>query len=565
MYLLKAIIPVQDLIVKSRKLSDLYISSTLVPRLIKESLKELKTTYNDIEFLVPSYELIHRDTNSITNVIFLKIKESDPKSVGEDLNKFMKESLKSMLLDKLLEHGKFKNIDKNLIEYQITNAIRLIWAAIKTDDLHSSKKELDETVAYLKASNLPNDDYIESYKLISKDSNLFYEESFIDFIENQSHINYEHLQGAVLCSLCGQRTIVSANLKDWRAKSFWEDIYERENYIAKEGEKLCGFCLAKRVVSHEEENADFESVVYYALKDYDGFEEINKILRGYDIQCAYEENWKDLPEEKKGALKGLGNNNKLPKYYALLQADGDSMGEKVVKAFESEESLKDFTKKMSECAKGFEKQIKHLKGETIYTGGDDVLAILPKSSALKSYEKISEEFSKLDINKGDKGNLTMSAGIVIAHYKLPLSYVLEKLRENEAKAKFMGKNGVYISYIKHSLSLAGTFIKRDHIKDFNEIVQIMSQNNFPNTFISQLGTLLKPYYDKTNKIEEVKELIKYLINKKSFNGKEEFEQCINKVFIDSTIKDDTTKNHIFEVKNLVDGLKVAKLLAGDTI
>ncbi len=106
---------------------------------------------------------------------------------------------------------------------------------------------------------------------------------------------------------------------------------------------------------------------------------------------------------------------------------------------------------------------KHL-GRLIYSGGDDVLAMLPASAALQAAQELRwaycgsfPEHEAQDWNslrKGDalvakqgfgwlKGRLmrmmglraTLSCGIVIAHHQAPLSFVLRQLREAERLAK----------------------------------------------------------------------------------------------------------------------------------
>ncbi|HXG33141.1 MAG TPA: type III-B CRISPR-associated protein Cas10/Cmr2 [Bryobacteraceae bacterium] len=103
-------------------------------------------------------------------------------------------------------------------------------------------------------------------------------------------------------------------------------------------------------------------------------------------------------------------------------------------------------------------------GRLIYSGGDDVLAMLPASDALPAAQELRWAYSGSfpeheaqdwnSLRKGDalaakqgfawlKGRLmrmmglraTASCGIVIAHHQAPLSFVLRQLREAERLAK----------------------------------------------------------------------------------------------------------------------------------
>ncbi|MCX7738673.1 MAG: hypothetical protein N2Z80_04590 [Hydrogenothermaceae bacterium] len=88
----------------------------------------------------------------------------------------------------------------------------------------------------------------------------------------------------------------------------------------------------------------------------------------------------------------------------------------------------------------------------IYSGGDDILAILPKSKTIETYRDIISEF-KIS---------TISGGIVFAHYKIPLSYVLQILRENEKKQRTKVKMVLHIIY--KTFSSSGCFVKNIYLE-----------------------------------------------------------------------------------------------------
>ncbi|PMP92121.1 MAG: type III-B CRISPR-associated protein Cas10/Cmr2, partial [Hydrogenobaculum sp.] len=448
----------------------------------------------------------------------------------------------STALEKLLKN---KDFNKDLLEYHVKNGINVVWAgAILEDDIKKAKEEVDKTLAYIKSSTEPESNLIEGIELLGKDNNLYYEENYIEFLENQENIGYKHLAGAYMCSLCGMRGVLGATVEDPKGKGFWKSI--EKSPLLDASERLCGFCLGKRIYEYNKESK-FESVVNFALREYsdEAYEKLLALVKKYnveDIQHVYPEyleERKDIKEEFENFYKEYGKPNK---YYALIMLDGDYMGQKVDEAFESLDEIKKFTNKLSSYGDKFKKILEHQKGKVIYTGGDDLLAISPKSNALGVYKEVCESF---DLS-------TMSGGIVIAHYKLPLNYVLEELRKAESLAKSLGKEGVYIKYVKHSYSSSGAFIKKDMIEDFLMVVDIMKSEDFPNTFVSQLYALLIPYMDnQQNDAKLMENLINYLLNKKKFKRKEEFK----KLLYESTLFD------IKNPKDLIDKLKVAKFLA----
>lgn len=120
--------------------------------------------------------------------------------------------------------------------------------------------------------------------------------------------------------------------------------------------------------------------------------------------------------------------NQPHSFYALLLADGDRLG-KLVGELGGEavgEALSIFTKKAAEI-------VKENDGVTVYAGGDDVLAMLPAQNALECAVSLSESYK--DAFNHEQG-ATLSAAVVFAHIRLPLSTVIaeaHRLLGEEAK------------------------------------------------------------------------------------------------------------------------------------
>ncbi|WP_457549157.1 type III-B CRISPR-associated protein Cas10/Cmr2, partial [Archaeoglobus sp.] len=206
------------------------------------------------------------------------------------------------------------------------------------------------------------------------------------------------------------------------------------------------------------------------------FDEIKKVIK--DNSTLKE------VERKKAQIESLISEitrllDELPfepeKYYAILIMDGDNMGKMLIgdemkyvkeylhpKVFRHlpEEAKKkvEKTKRLITPAthSAISRALAHFsikvvpdvvnanRGELIYAGGDDVLALLPIDSALACAYKIQKKFGE----KWDSWNVlpakTMSGGILIVHYKHPLYDALDKARELEKKAKEMGRDCVAV-------------------------------------------------------------------------------------------------------------------------
>ncbi len=134
-----------------------------------------------------------------------------------------------------------------------------------------------------------------------------------------------------------------------------------------------------------------------------------------------------------------GNN-----FVAILRADGDELG-KILNG----KKIAEFKKKVtpsrlaaisrtihSICEKSFREIVQSANGITIYAGGDDLLAVLPGDRAFKVASEISKVF-----NKAMAEAATISSGVAIFNYKLPIYVGLEASQHLIENAKREPKKG----------------------------------------------------------------------------------------------------------------------------
>jgi CRISPR-associated protein Cmr2 len=216
----------------------------------------------------------------------------------------------------------------------------------------------------------------------------------------------------------------------------------------------------------------------------------------------------DLTSLREKLKKLLFKSGRPSPYYAVIRLDGDNMGKwlkgdfapNIDKVFHSRvwENFPDkYKKELKEVCRGGKRPMSpaihgaistalrdyslilvkrivendHL-GKLIYAGGDDVLALVNLKDLLSVMVKLRAAFSghidsNLEVDFTSKVNgyvemgedlimtmgpdATASMGIVIAHYKMPFSLVLDKAIKMEKKAKQMdGKNAFAIALMKHS-------------------------------------------------------------------------------------------------------------------
>jgi CRISPR-associated protein Cmr2 len=128
-------------------------------------------------------------------------------------------------------------------------------------------------------------------------------------------------------------------------------------------------------------------------------------------------------------------------YYALLLADGDRMG-KALDRLSTMDQHREVSTRLESFAKQCGATVESFGGSLLYSGGDDVLAMVPLHTALQCARKLADDFKDVlagtpaagpDGPEGEKP--TLSVGLAIAHHMEPLSDVRELAKDAEKLAK----------------------------------------------------------------------------------------------------------------------------------
>ncbi len=145
-------------------------------------------------------------------------------------------------------------------------------------------------------------------------------------------------------------------------------------------------------------------------------------------------------------LKNLEKNYGEPApYMTVLVADGDRMG-KSIAAIESAVEHRKFSQQLATFTEGAEKTVEEHKGALVYSGGDDVLAFLPLDQSLACARALHDQFAHLMAEWTDlEGRSpTLSVGLAIGHFMVPLEDLLEYGRNAEHAAKGTDRNGLAV-------------------------------------------------------------------------------------------------------------------------
>lgn len=161
-----------------------------------------------------------------------------------------------------------------------------------------------------------------------------------------------------------------------------------------------------------------------------------------EVSDVFEHVRRQFPDNKNQPLKTFH------KYFAVVQADGDNLG----KLAGSVSDPTELSKRLFQFAEASEQRIKEFGGESVYLGGDDVLAFMPVyfygKTVIDFIQTVSKDYSTM-VDQG-AGKTTISFGCNIAYFKFPLSTALDRaggLLFGEAKEK---KDSLALRFTRHS-------------------------------------------------------------------------------------------------------------------
>ena len=512
--------PVQSFIAQARKTQDLYAGSKLLSDLTETAMTQLINRVQNCKFIFPD-----EDIQSKPNRFIAEIETDDVEKIGKDLENYVRSEFRKIAEDRLNSSGlTYEEEFSESFWKQIDDFLQIYWVALPL-----------------------NGDYSEVYSKI---------ERYLGAVKNVRVFKQLKETGRK-CSICGERNALVYRLTDdeekrgglkLRSDGILNKMYVKEGEVEilrvnenkgnrkvtkiRKGEGLCAVCFTKRFY----ENTNFPSTAEISamdwLQDIPGEEKnrYKKLFNNFDEELYYEENLREdylrkydhfkdkkMLDDAKEQLKELYKKYGKPKkYYALLMLDGDHMGRWLSGEFladEEKNKLKDFHKKMSKelgnyAAKvdGEENEngiITDLNGKLVYAGGDDVLAFVNLEyllDVMSDLRKAFPKFEELGFKVKSDRKSSASAGVVIAHYKIPLSEVLKWARKMEHEAKDKDKGGrdaFAIAVLKHSGEISKTVWKWDldangkskKIELLKELVKELQDDKegFSHTFIKNLN------------------------------------------------------------------------------
>lgn len=503
--------PVQSFIAQARKTQDLYSGSKLISDLIKTAFENFSKE-DQIIFPVKNGE-------NLPNRFVAAVKRNNDEEVnelGEKIENSVRNYLKSISFKAFKENViTSEDLEKNFL-MQIDSFLEIYWTAYEYDQSH----------------------YDESYTAAEKQ---------LASIKNYRGFS-QLVEKGKKCSICGQRNILIDVSK----------LSNDKKYLINKDEGLCAICFTKRSYIKEHYPSTAELSLYDTIhklesklsnSEIQNLKEYKSLFGEYfDAQLFYKENLTEQYFRKQNLDKFIkkineinneysrriltpakNNNLKITPYYAMVMFDADNMGDWVAgKNLNLNGKLMEYQNKLSNSLHEFASSIdiKKPEGISVYSGGDDFMGFFNLNYLFARIKELYKNFISI-VNTPLKEYLsnkkiTISGGIVIAHYKTPLNIVIEECRNLEKEAKKINedKNAFAISVMKHSGEINKAifhWINNDGkvvIDYFEKLSKILSQNKISNSFIKnfqlEFSKLIYPSEIKNGKmvLSELERLIR---------------------------------------------------------
>jgi len=413
--------PVQEFIAAGRRTNDLYAGSNLISKIARAAAKAVQEPegQSEGELIFPAPEVIKDPKSGAANKI-LAVVSGDPKKIAEKAEEAAQNCLRhawNKAFEELTPQQR-NHINAQLVEQQIAHFLEFYaawwpWDGQDGESYREARKNVERLLAGRKALR----DFTQPQKQSVPKSPLDPSRDTV-------------ITDTVACKapplrLKGNEWLDAASVLK-RIKGSGSDVPSTADIAARTRELAlsCGGPQEKQKLAllHQIAKQGFLGhLVFKSLRDDIRKEnipgpELNQVR---EVEATFNSRDLTIPESAP--------------YFAILVADGDRMGD-LISQMESKEKHQKFSKQLAEFAGSAKETVESHQGHLVYSGGDDVLALLPMHTALSCAARLAQGF-KDRIKDG-----TLSVGIAIVHYHEPLYISLRQAREAEAKAKRCGRN-----------------------------------------------------------------------------------------------------------------------------
>jgi CRISPR-associated protein Cmr2 len=169
------------------------------------------------------------------------------------------------------------------------------------------------------------------------------------------------------------------------------------------------------------------------------------------------------------------------KYFCLVQADADKMGE-TIKQLAHSDAYRAFSEKLADYGAKAAQIIDAFGGKPIYIGGDDLLFLCPVSVEEQTVFDLITDLDTLFPKQIVEGvEVSMSFGVNIVYYKYPLfeaildAYFIMRRSKDYVNAVGRARDAVSFQFTKHSGSEFRCSFSKEYLNAINQLIRSTEQ------------------------------------------------------------------------------------------
>jgi CRISPR-associated protein Cmr2 len=465
-----AIGPVQDFIAAARRTRDLWFGSYVLSEVSKAAARALHANGATLIFPAPHNPVIdlQLDTSlNVANKLLAKADTADPhalvgkaKEAARTCWRELAQNVLEGLIKKYSQYGVQFHVRKEIWDAQVDDVLELFAAWVKVDgkEYSEARTRLDTVLAArkntrdFKPSKVSELGYgLPKSSLDGLRETVLPEKELPKWLKRKIGLNPgEQLDCPGVVKRLGgdpdrvdQFTSISRITLDPWLRGI-EGLGSDLKPLCDALEPLVSDGLVTRVKG----NRNDQDKSIYASLPYDG-----QLLYPFRLKAARssiekESTEANLNQDKAGVLVRLDQLSKAMQpflkcfgepspYVAVLHADGDRMGE-LLDAMKTAEQHQQVSQALAAFAQRVSEIVRGYRGHCIYSGGDDVLALMPLARVIACARALHDAFAEaLRALSGQVGKETptLSVGIAIGHLLEPRGRLLDLARAAEKLAK----------------------------------------------------------------------------------------------------------------------------------
>lgn len=612
--LIVSIGPVQDFIAAARKCQDLWFGSFLLSELARELARGLEA--QQAQLIFPGSKL-HSDELSVANKIVATLPPGlHPNVAVEQASQRMRSWLnqltecafaKCATRVQAAAHTGETLFLQDVAQQQVDDLIEVQWVAVPLTNYADAHADAERLLAWRKNTRdfraVPWDAGAVPKSSIDGQRESVILETFFERTKNKEHLGAqyglgqnERLCGVAVLKRYGADVVDQPETDEERRLPITvRPIFHSNSHVAagplferiKRGGTPAQDALAAYISEIKKLNVVLKHFEVRPKQSdsqrYDGYllypDRLPDVFKEESTVPLDRESQLTAVRAAQDALKSLFatlNCSQSEAYYVILAADGDRMGV-AIQSLRQHADAEDRHRKLSDALARFARKVREVvednhRGSLIYSGGDDVLALLPLHTALACARQLSEQFTRivhpacLDLPQKP----TLSVGLAVVHHLEHMGQARRLAHDAEKLAK-QTRNALAIIVDKRSggtIQVSGQWTESDTPIDrrIEQFIELLNQDDLPDGVAFELLEVIAPFEapSPTRDAEpevhskEIQSLVRRVLDRKRASGG---TTELGKGLVDKLVARINVSNPIAAVRALSYELQIAREFA----